>query len=63
CHETAECWRTYTWSQTSGYKPIGTPRSDPESNVTGLGLNEAGNIVGWYTQRGQPGRQRARSLA
>ncbi|HEY4733212.1 MAG TPA: hypothetical protein VIH53_01555 [Gemmatimonadaceae bacterium] len=55
CHETAECWRTYTWSQTSGYKPIGTPRSDPESNVTGLGLNEAGNIVGWYTQRGQPG--------
>jgi len=52
CHQTAECWRTYTWSQTSGYSSIGTPGSDPEANVTGLGVNEAGTIVGWSTQNG-----------
>lgn len=50
CLRTAECWRTYTWSQTSGYNSIGTPGSDPEADVTGLGMNEAGVIVGWFTK-------------
>ena len=55
CQHTAECWRTYTWSQTSGYSSIGTPGSDPEANVTGLGVNDAGIIVGWFTLAGQTG--------
>jgi len=49
CQRTAECWRTYTWTQSSGYSSIGTPASDPEANVTGLDVNDAGTIVGWFT--------------
>jgi len=49
CHHTAQCWRTYRWSQTSGYSPLGTPGNDPEANVTGLALNEIGSVAGWAT--------------
>ncbi len=55
CQRTAECWRTYTWSQSGGYSSIGTPGLDPEANVTGLGVNDAGIIVGWFTRAGQNG--------
>jgi probable HAF family extracellular repeat protein len=49
CHRTSECWRTYRWSQTNGYDPLGTPGNDPEANVTGLALNETGTVAGWAT--------------
>jgi len=49
CHHTAECWRTYRWSHTKGYDPLGTPGNDPEANVTGLALNETGTVAGWAT--------------
>ena len=49
CTRTAECWRTYLWTQTTGYRPLGTPGSDPEANVTGLALNETGTVAGWVT--------------
>lgn len=49
CQHTSECWRTYRWSQTKGYDPLGTPGSDPEANVTGLALNETGTVAGWAT--------------
>jgi probable HAF family extracellular repeat protein len=49
CHGTSECWRTYRWSQTNGYDPLGTPGNDPEANVTGLALNETGTVAGWAT--------------
>jgi probable HAF family extracellular repeat protein len=49
CRHTTECWRTYRWSQTKGYDPLGTPGNDPEANVTGLALNETGTVAGWAT--------------
>ena len=49
CQRTAQCWRTYLWSQTAGYQPLGTPGNDAESNVTGLALNESGTVAGWLT--------------
>jgi probable HAF family extracellular repeat protein len=49
CKRTAECWRTYLWSPTTRYVPLGTPGNDPEANVTGLGLNETGAVAGWVT--------------
>lgn len=49
CRHTLECWRTYRWSQTKGYDPLGTPGNDPEANVTGLALNETGTVAGWAT--------------
>jgi len=52
CIRSAECWRTYLWTQTTGYTAIGTPDSDPEADVTGLGLNETATVVGWATSSG-----------
>jgi probable HAF family extracellular repeat protein len=49
CHHTSDCWRTYRWSETKGYDPLGTPGNDPEANVTGLALNETGTVAGWAT--------------
>jgi probable HAF family extracellular repeat protein len=49
CKRTPQCWRTYLWTQTTGYDPLGTPGNDPEANVTGLALNEAGTVAGWVT--------------
>jgi probable HAF family extracellular repeat protein len=49
CKRTPECWRTYLWTQTTGYYPLGTPGNDPEANVTGLALNESGSVAGWVT--------------
>jgi len=49
CLQTTQCWRTYRWSQTKGYDPLGTPGNDPEANVTGLALNETGTVAGWAT--------------
>jgi hypothetical protein len=49
CQQTSECWRTYRWSLTKGYDPLGTPGNDPEANVTGLALNETGTVAGWAT--------------
>jgi probable HAF family extracellular repeat protein len=48
CKRTAECWRTYLWTQATGYDALGTPGSDPEANVTGLALNETGTVAGWF---------------
>ena len=55
CSHTLECWRTYRWSQTKGYDPLGTPGNDPEANVTGLALSETGTVVGWATAAGASG--------
>jgi probable HAF family extracellular repeat protein len=52
CRRTPECWRTYRWTQTTGYDPLGTPGNDPEANVTGLALNETGTVAGWVTSGG-----------
>jgi probable HAF family extracellular repeat protein len=49
CTRTAECWRTYLWTETTGYHGIATPGLDPEANVTGLALNEKGTVAGWTT--------------
>lgn len=49
CKHSAECWRTYLWTRTTGYHPLGTPGSDPEATVTGLALNETGTVAGWAT--------------
>jgi probable HAF family extracellular repeat protein len=55
CKRTPECWRTYLWTQTTGYGPLGTPGNDPEANVTGLALNETGTVAGWVTSGGAGG--------
>jgi len=55
CTRTAQCWRTYLWTQTTGYRPLGTPGSNPEANVTGLALNETGTVAGWVTSGGTSG--------
>jgi len=55
CKLTPECWRTYLWTQTTGYGSLGTPGNDPEANVTGLALNETGTVAGWVTSGGQSG--------
>jgi uncharacterized membrane protein len=55
CKRTAECWRTYLWTETTGYGSLGTPGNDPEANVTGLALNEIGTVAGWVTSAGATG--------
>jgi uncharacterized membrane protein len=55
CKRTPECWRTYLWTQTTGYGPLGTPGNDPEANVTGLAMNETGTVAGWVTSAGASG--------
>ena len=47
CKRAPPCWRTYLWTQTTGYHPLGTPADDPEASVAGLGLNETGTVAGW----------------
>ena len=49
CSRTPQCWRTYLWSQTTGYRAVGTPGGDAGANVTGLALNETGTVAGWLT--------------
>jgi probable HAF family extracellular repeat protein len=49
CQHSPECWRTYQWTRNTGYRSLGTPGSDPEATVTGLGLNETGAVAGWVT--------------
>ncbi len=49
CKQTTQCWRTYLWTQTTGYRPLGTPGGDPEADVTGLALNETGTVAGWFS--------------
>lgn len=46
---TQQCWRTYLWSQTSGFTSLGTPGNDPEANVHGLAINASGTVAGWVT--------------
>ena len=55
CKRTTECWRTYLWSQTSGYHSLSTPAGDSESNVAGLGLSETGTVAGWVTSGASTG--------
>ena len=55
CKRTPECWRTYLWTQTTGYGSLGTPGNDSEANVTGLALNETGTVAGWVTSGGASG--------
>jgi probable HAF family extracellular repeat protein len=47
CSRPPECWRTYLWTQSTGYHSVGTPAGDPEASVAGLGLNDAGTVAGW----------------
>lgn len=53
CRRAAQCWRTFMWSGTNGYAPLGTPGNDAEADVTGLALSEAGTVVGWATTSGR----------
>ena len=55
CRRTPQCWRTYLWTQTTGYRPLGTPGGDSEANVTGLALNETGSVAGWLTSSASSG--------
>ena len=55
CSRTPQCWRTYLWTQMTGYRPIGTPADNAEANVTGLALNETGTVAGWVTSDGTSG--------
>lgn len=55
CTRTPQCWRTYLWTQTTGFRAVGTPGSDPEANVTGLALNETGTVAGWVTSGARSG--------
>jgi probable HAF family extracellular repeat protein len=54
CHRVSECWRTYLWSDRSGYQPLGTPDNDVDVAVAGLGINDNGTVVGSLTSV-QPG--------
>jgi hypothetical protein len=47
CTRPPQCWRTYLWTQTAGYHPLGTPVGDPEASVAGLELNQTGTVAGW----------------
>ncbi|HJP87162.1 MAG TPA: hypothetical protein VJ852_14320, partial [Gemmatimonadaceae bacterium] len=47
CSRAPECWRTYLWSKATGFTPLGTPGNASEADVTGLGLNDNGTVVGW----------------
>ena len=47
CSRNTDCWRTYLWSRTSGFQPLGVPAKDSEASVTGLALNENRTVVGW----------------
>lgn len=49
CTRRPECWRTYLWTQSTGYRSVGTPGNDPEANVTGLALSETGTVAGWVS--------------
>lgn len=49
CQHSTECWRTYQWTDNTGYRSLGTPGNDPEATVTGLALNETGTVAGWVT--------------
>jgi len=55
CRRTPQCWRTYLWTQTTGYRPLGTPGGDSEANVTGLAINETGTVAGWLTSSASSG--------
>jgi len=46
CVQTAECWRTYLWDKSAGYRSLGTPGNAAEVNVTGLALSETGTVAG-----------------
>jgi len=48
CARTTQCWRTYLWDQSAGYRSLGTPGNDAEVNVTGLALSETGTVAGWF---------------
>ena len=49
CVRTAQCWRTYLWDQSAGYRSLGTPGNVAEVNVTGLALSETGTVAGWFS--------------
>lgn len=50
CSTTVECWRTYQWSANAGYSALGTPDTDADVAVAGLGANENGTVVGWFAR-------------
>lgn len=54
CERVSECWRTYLWSDRSGYQSLGTPDNDLDVAVAGLGINDNGTVVGWLASS-QPG--------
>jgi len=63
CKRTTECWRTYLWSRTTGYRALGTPGGDSEANVTGFSLNETGTVAGWVTSGAMNGATPSRWAA
>ena len=49
CVRTPECPHAFLWSAQSGYRDLGIPGTDPETNLSGLGLNSTGTVVGWVS--------------
>jgi probable HAF family extracellular repeat protein len=52
CSRNSECWRSYLWTKSSGFLPLGVPDGDAETSVTGLALNDQRTVVGWTGRSG-----------
>lgn len=52
CPRSPECWHAFLWTFATGYRDLGTPGIDPNTNVVGLGLNDAATVVGWVSVPG-----------
>jgi probable HAF family extracellular repeat protein len=52
CTRSPECWHAFLWSCESGYRDLGIPGVDPNTNVVGIGLNDAATVVGWVSVPG-----------
>jgi probable HAF family extracellular repeat protein len=52
CIRSPECWHAFLWTEGEGYRDLGTPGTDPNVNVTGNDLNNAGTVVGWISGNG-----------
>lgn len=54
CRSTPECWHGFTWSSLTGYRDLGIPSGNNLSSaqVTGMGLNDLGIVVGWTSSVG-----------
>jgi probable HAF family extracellular repeat protein len=55
CAHAPQCWRASLWTDAAGYRPLGTPGGNPEAEVIGLSVNEAGTVVGSLTENASTG--------